>query len=313
MEACSGEEKTIEATEVVPGDLIVLKEGMTVPADAKLIKAKNLRTVEASLTGESVPAEKEPGEDGEDAPLAEQASMVFKSTQVARGSGLALVTSTGLETEIGNIAGSLSEMESTTSAFKGKTNRLAKIMAALAVSTAVIVFLVGYFGRGFEFDKILLVTIATMVSSIPEGLPVVISIVLAIGARKMAKKNAIIREFTATEMLGSVTTILTDKTGTITESLLTVKKMFINKNLETEVSGRGHEVAGKIETEEGELVYGKDTRFDKMALIAAYCNTAKAEVIEEEEEEEEERVKKDKHVKRERKVEEDEEEKNSTE
>lgn len=278
----SGEEQTMESEEVVPGDLIVLKEGMTVPADAKLIKAKNLRTIEASLTGESVPSEKATGEEAEDAPLGDRSSMVFKGTQVARGSGKALVTATGLETEIGSIAGSLTEMETTTSAFKDKTGRLAKIMAGLAVSTALIVFLVGYFGRGFEFSEILLVTIATMVSSIPEGLPVVISIVLAIGARQMAKKNAIIREFTATEMLGSVTTILTDKTGTLTESLLTVKKMFINEDLETTVSGQGYETTGAIETEEGKLKYGQDARFDKMALIAAYCNTAKTEVTEEE-------------------------------
>lgn len=279
----SGEEKTMESKEVVPGDLIVLKEGMIVPADAKLIKAKNLRIIEASLTGESVPSEKATGEEAEDAPLGDRSSMIFKGTQVARGSGRALVTATGLETEIGSIAGSLSEMEITTSAFKDKTNRLAKIMAGLAVSTALIVFLVGYFGRGFEFSEILLVTIATMVSSIPEGLPVVISIVLAIGARQMAKKNAIIREFAATEILGSVTTILTDKTGTITESLLTVKKIFIDEDLEATVSGRGHEITGVIETEEGELKYGQDVRFDKMALIAAYCNTAKTEVTEEEE------------------------------
>lgn len=303
----SGEEKTVEATEVVPGDLIVLKEGMTVPADAKLIRTKNLRTIEASLTGESVPAEKEVSEDPKDSPIAERKSMVFKGTQVARGSGKALVTAIGLQTEIGNIAGSLSEMESTSSAFKDKTNRLAKIMAGLAVSTALIVFLVGYFVRGFEFNEILLVTIATMVSSIPEGLPVVISIVLAIGARKMASKNAIIRKFTATEMLGSVTTILTDKTGTITESLLTVKKMFINKDLETEVSGKGHDLKGKITANDKEITFGDDSRLNKMALIAAYCQTAKAEVISEEEEEEEsdDKVKKDKHIKRDRVIEED--------
>ncbi|HKL39701.1 MAG TPA: HAD-IC family P-type ATPase, partial [Cryomorphaceae bacterium] len=305
----SGEEKTMESSEVVPGDLIAIREGMKVPADAKLVKAKNLRTVEASLTGESVPAEKSVGKDEEDAPLAERSSMIFKGTEVARGAGKALVTATGTKTEIGNIAGSLTEMETSTSAFKDKTNRLAKIMAGLAVSTALVVFLVGYFGRGFEFNEILLVTIATMVSSIPEGLPVVISIVLAIGARQMAKKNAIIREFSATEMLGSVTTILTDKTGTITESLLTVKKMFINKDLETEVSGQGHEISGKIETTEGELRFGQDSRFDKMALIAAYCNTAKAEVVEEEEEEEEnaDKVKKDKKVERHHRVAEDDE------
>lgn len=283
-----GEKQTVQAVEIVPGDLIEIEEGQTIPADARLIKVKNLQVIEASLTGESVPSDKNIEQVDQDAPVADRKSMVFKGTQVARGAGTAIVTGTAEHTEIGKIASSLSEMEKTSSAFKGKTNKLAKIMAAFAIATSAIVFLIGYFFRDYPFEEILLVTIATLVSSIPEGLPVVISIVLAIGAKRMAKSNAIIREFSATEMLGSVTTILTDKTGTITQSILTVKKMFINKDLEVDVSGKGYQLEGVITKDDEELELGQDSRFDKMALIAAYCNNSQIQKIEEEEEEEEE-------------------------
>lgn len=272
-----GETLKIKATEVVPGDLIHLQEGQTVPADARLLSVKNLRTIEAALTGESVPSGKNVEEAEKDAPVADRKNMVYKGTQVARGTGKALVTATGKNTEMGKIASSLSEMEKTSSAFKGKTNKLSKQMAIFAVTTSLIVFLVGYFGRDFPFNEILLVTIAALVSSIPEGLPVVISIVLAIGAKRMAKRNAIIRNFGATEMLGSVTTILTDKTGTITQNVLTIQKMFINKDLETEVSGKGYNLEGEVMADDKKLEWGSDPRFDKTALIAALCNNSELE------------------------------------
>lgn len=282
-----GEKDKVPAKEVVPGDLIELEEGQTVPADARLIKIKNLQIIEASLTGESVPSDKKTEEVDKDTPVADRKSMVFKGTQVARGAGTAIVTNTAENTEIGKIATSLSEMEKTSSAFKGKTDKLAKIMAGVAISTAAIVFALGYFMRDFPMEEILMVTIATLVSSIPEGLPVVISIVLAIGAKRMAKENAIIREFTATEMLGSVTTILTDKTGTLTQSILTIKKMFINKGLEVEVSGKGYQLEGKITEDDKQMELGDDPRLDKMALIAAYCNNSQIQYEEEEEDQEE--------------------------
>ncbi|MGK7390613.1 MAG: cation-translocating P-type ATPase, partial [Candidatus Cyclobacteriaceae bacterium M2_1C_046] len=284
----NGEKKQVDAKEVVPGDIIAVSEGESVPADARLISIKNLQTIEASLTGESEPSTKETEQVDKDTPVADRKSMIFKGTQVGRGTGKAVVTGTAENTEIGKIASSLQEMEKTTSAFKNKTNTLAKIMAGVAITTASIVFIIGYFFRDYEFNEILLVTIATLVSSIPEGLPVVISIVLAIGAKRMAKRNAIIREFTATEMLGSVTTILTDKTGTITQSILTVKKMFINKDLEVQVAGKGYQLEGDITEDDEKRELGDDPRLDKMALIAAYCNDSRIQIEEQEEEEEEE-------------------------
>ncbi len=245
-----GEKKQVLASEVVIGDIIHLNEGETIPADGRLLESKNLRTSEASLTGESEPVNKNPESLEKETTLAERKNMVFKGTHIARGAGKAVVTAVGEETEIGKIAESLQKMEKTGSNFKRKTARLARTMAIIAVSTSLVVFTLGYFWRDFSFNEILLVTIATLVSSIPEGLPVVISITLAIGANRMARKNAIIREFTATEMLGSVSTILTDKTGTLTQSILTVKKLFTGDRHDNEVEGQGYDLEGKILAEE---------------------------------------------------------------
>ncbi len=270
-----GRRQSIPAKAVVPGDILLLQEGQTILADARLVEAKNLRNVEASLTGESAPVEKKAERMRNETELANRHNMVWKGTHVVKGAGKAVVVATGQQTEIGKIARSLAEMEKTESNFRKKTTRLARKMAIVAVSTSILVFGIGYFYRAFDFQEILLVTIATMVSSIPEGLPVVISIVLAIGANRMAARNAIIREFTATEVLGSVTTILTDKTGTITQSILTVKKIFDGDGREYEVSGQGYELEGAI-TRQEQTVQLSHNHFPlhQLLTIAFFCNKA---------------------------------------
>lgn len=286
----NGEQSTINARALVPGDIVILQEGQTVPADCRLIQVKNLQTTEAALTGEPQPVTKKDGKVKKDAELGNRTNMVWKGTHVVKGSGNAVVIATGKETELGKIATSLGKMEKSESNFKKKTRRLAKKMAVIAVSTSIIVFSLGYFYRSFEFDEILLVTIATMVSSIPEGLPVVISIVLAIGANRMAKRNAIIREFTATEVLGSVSTILTDKTGTITQSILTVKRLYGADQQELKISGQGHELEGDItkDDDEEKLDAGEDNPIlTKQLLIAAWCNNATLKVDEDNDREDE--------------------------
>ncbi|MFP4289572.1 MAG: cation-translocating P-type ATPase, partial [Bacteroidales bacterium] len=288
-----GKEKEIEAEEIVPGDIIVLKEGSTIPADGRLIKSKDLHTSEASLTGESMPIEKNTEEAREDLPLGDRTNSVFKATHVSRGTGKAIVTSIGQHTEIGKIATSMSEMKMQDSNFKKKTATLGKKMAAIAIFTASIVFLLGYFFREFDFQNILLVTIASLVSSIPEGLPVVISIVLAIGANRMAKKNAIIREFTATEMMGSVSTILSDKTGTITKSVLTVKKVFTGSGRQLDVGGSGYDLEGDFTSENEKVNVFDDPVESKLMVIGRFCNDASVEIPEGENNKQEEEEKKD--------------------
>lgn len=294
-----GEEITLDAEEIVTGDIIVLESGKAIPADARIFEAKNLRTAEAALTGESEPIAKNTDKINEDTVVADQKNMVWRGTHVVKGSGKAVVVKVGEETQIGDIAETLSEMEKVGSNFKRKINRLAKFMAAFAISAAMVVFLVSYFYRGFEFEETLLITIAVLVSSIPEGLPVVVSLVLAIGANRMAKQKAIIREFTATEELGSVTSILSDKTQTITQGVLTVKKISGADRKEFKVEGTGHSLKGKIEQEDEaiEVDEKKEPVLAKILLIAGYCNKASLKTGEEEEngdEKKDESEKKDK-------------------
>lgn len=272
-----GKKSKIDSQDIVLGDIIILEEGDSIPADARLLQVKNLRIDESSLTGESEPVKKTADKKlKKGTPIADQENMVWKGTYIVKGSGKALVVSIGEETEIGKIAKSLLNIKKGDSNFRKKTSRLAKKMAGIAVLTSIIVFSVGYFYRDFEFNEILLVTIATMVSSIPEGLPVVISIVLAIGAKRMANKNAIIREFTATEVLGSVSTILTDKTGTITQSVLTVKRIFGADLKEYEVDGQGHELKGDIKDEDKSIkAESASDVLKKILLIVNYGTKAK--------------------------------------
>lgn len=272
-----GDEIVRPAAEVTLGDILVLEPGQTVPADARVLKSKNLRCDEASLTGESEPVRKEATILEEDTHIADQHNMVFKGTHVVQGSGRALVTGIAEDTEIGEIADSLSRGRQTESNFRKKTDRLARKMAVIALSTSTVVFCLGYFYRDFDFEQIALVTIATTVSSIPEGLPVVISIVLAIGASRMAKKNAIIREFTATEVLGSVSTILSDKTGTITQSVLTVERLWFPGDDTIEVSGTGHQLDGDLTRDEDTVAPDDHDALEKALSIALLCNRAKVD------------------------------------
>jgi Ca2+-transporting ATPase len=273
-----GGKVTIPSKNIVPGDIIVLEAGNSIPADARIIEQKNLQTTESSLTGESMPVDKNTATLDEETNLADRKNMLYKGTHIARGSCKAIVTATATNTELGKIAESLGESDKGKSNFKMKTDRLAKIMAGIAISTAAIVFALGYFVRDFEIEEILLVTIATLVSSIPEGLPAVLSIVLAIGAGRMAKKNAIIRDFSATEMAGSLSVILTDKTGTLTRGILTVKKVYTPDEKEYDVEGNGHELEGNI------LFNGEKTELEnnqtllKIAAIAGYSNSANIEL-----------------------------------
>ncbi|WP_299821356.1 HAD-IC family P-type ATPase [uncultured Pontibacter sp.] len=267
--------KTIEAKYLVPGDIIQLEEGDSIPADARLVSYKNLQTVEASLTGESLPIEKKTDPLPDKSNLGDRINTLFKGTHVARGTATAVVTGTGGNTELGKISKSLSEIKSTTTNFRKKTERLAKQMAIIAIATSVLVFILGYFVRDYAFEEILLITVATLVSSIPEGLPAVISIVLAIGAKRMADQNAIIREFTATEMLGSISVILTDKTGTLTKSILTVKRIFLGDATELEVSGSGYAIDGEIKRNGEPIDASENPVLAKLLYIAAESNNAR--------------------------------------
>lgn len=231
---------------LIPGDIIILEEGDSIPADARLIEIKNLRTIESALTGESVPIMKDLNILNPSTPLADRKNMVYKGCFIAGGYARAIVTATGMDTAIGEIAQTLKSIKITKTNFQEKTDILARQMAIISLASAVILFLVVYFLQKVSFEDALLISIAALVSAIPEGLPAVLAIVLAIGASRMAKRNAIIREFTATETLGAVTTIITDKTGTLTQNTLTVCWVAIPDEGEWRVTGEGWSPEGNF-------------------------------------------------------------------
>ncbi|MEK9194334.1 MAG: HAD-IC family P-type ATPase [Patescibacteria group bacterium] len=262
----------IPAIELVPGDIILVEEGDRVPADARLIEAKNLETEEAVLTGESLPVEKNTKILEGDVPLGDRSNMIWMSTAAIRGYGKAIVVATGLKTAIGEIAESIVHIKPKASHFEEKTKELALGMAMIAVAGAVTTFLIGFFIRGFYIIDIFIFSVASLISGIPEGLPAVMAVVLAIGAIRMAKKRAIIRRLPAVETLGVVTVIATDKTGTLTQNSMMVERIILPRGRRLSVSGVGWEPNGFF-YENGEILDpSKDDALFELLHIAAVCN-----------------------------------------
>jgi P-type Ca2+ transporter type 2C len=271
----SGKLQTISSKDLVPGDIIVLEEGDIFPADARIIYHKNARATEASLTGESVPVEKDSKILERNIPLGDKKNMVWKSTYLSGGSVRAVVTGTGLMTQIGEITSSLRTIEPKKTIFQIKSDKLAKQMALIAIGSAIILFFVAYFFQDIEIGEILLISIAALVSAIPEGLPAVLSIVLAVGSYRMSKKNAIIREISATESLGSVSTIITDKTGTLTQNTMNITKVWMPETNDVQVTGEGWKSEGEFYGADGDLV-----AIEEIFEIAAHCHNSSIELNE---------------------------------
>ncbi len=270
----NGEKIILHARELVPGDIIILEEGDSIPADARLIEAKNLRAIEAPLTGESVPVNKDIEPLPENTLLSDQKNMLRKSTFIAGGYAHAVVTGIGMNTAIGDIAKTLGDIKITKTNFQKKTDTLARQMAVIAISSATLLFVVAYFVQQSPLNEVLLISIAALVSSIPEGLPAVLSIVLAVGANRMAKRRAIIREFSATETLGAVTTIITDKTGTLTQNTLTVRKVGIFDEDDISVTGEGWIPAGNFIKEKKVLEATTHDALRQLLKICAWSNNS---------------------------------------
>ena len=223
-----GTEQIIDAASLVPGDIIRLEAGDFVPADARLLHSAGLKSEESALTGESVPSEKDAQEPvSADAALGDRVNMVFSGCSVTYGTATAVVTATGMQTEMGKIAGLLSGEEETQTPLQKKLASLGKILGFVALGACAIIFVVGLL-NGIDVLEIFMTSVSLAVSAIPEGLPAIVTIVLSIGVQRMVKKNAIIRRLPAVETLGSASVICSDKTGTLTQNRMTLQKAYLD-------------------------------------------------------------------------------------
>jgi Ca2+-transporting ATPase len=207
----------INAEEIVPGDLIMLDAGDSVPADARLIEAASLQSNESALTGESVPVEKNPAVIHSDQlPVGDRKNMLFMGTTITSGRGTAIVVETGMNTQLGQIARLLDDSAPETTPLQQRLGKLGKVLGTAALAIVMLVFLIGL-TRGEDLLEMFMVAISLAVAAVPEGLPAVVTIVLALGVTRMSRRRAIIRKLTAVETLGTATVICSDKTGTLTQ------------------------------------------------------------------------------------------------
>jgi Ca2+-transporting ATPase len=217
-----GELRELPAQELVPGDIVFLEAGSLAPADARIIESASLRMQEAALTGESEAVDKFSGPiEGENLPLGDRRNMVYMGTVTTYGRGTAMVVNTGMQTELGKIANMIQSVSTELTPLQRRLDRLGKLLAMVGVLVAFFVFIMGWL-RGDDLRHMLLTAVSIAVAIVPEGLPAVVTITLALGAQKMLKRNALIRKLPAVETLGSVTVICSDKTGTLTENRMTV-------------------------------------------------------------------------------------------
>ena len=229
-----GTEKVIDAVELVPGDIIRLEAGDFIPADARLIRSVSLKSEESALTGESVPSEKDAAAIVEEkAPLGDRNNMVFSGCSITYGTATAVVTATGMDTEMGKIANLLDNEEEGQTPLQKKLAQLGKYLGVLALAACAIIFIVGI-ANGIPALEIFMTAVSLAVSAIPEGLPAIVTIVLSIGVQRMVKKNAIIRRLPAVETLGGASVICSDKTGTLTQNRMTLVKAYLDGAEDTE-------------------------------------------------------------------------------
>ena len=262
----------IPAREVVPGDIIIVEDGDRVPADARILELASLKVNESSLTGESEPVEKVLAAVDAAAGLGDRKNMLFQSTVVTRGKAVALVVATGMETQLGRIADSLSGIVEEKTPLQKSISKLSNYLVFVLLAVCALILGIGLL-RGLEPVEMFLLAVAAAVSAIPEGLPAVVTVVLAIGMRMMASRHAIVRRLVAVETLGSATVICSDKTGTLTLNQMTLRQLYVD--------GRTVDITGEGYRPEGEFRHGNDNVNPsedeglKLALrIGALCNNA---------------------------------------
>mgnify|MGYP000875930835 CR=1 FL=1 len=233
----NGRPGLIDASKLVPGDVVILETGDFVPADMRLIETSNLKIEEAALTGESVPVEKDHGLlEEDDIPLGDRINMAYSSSIVTYGRGIGIVVETGMSTQMGRIARMIQSEEGMKTPLQKRMESLGKLLALAALGICALIFIVGVL-YGKDIFTMFFTSVSLAVAAIPEGLPAIVTIVLALGVQRMAKRNAIIRKLPAVETLGSATVICSDKTGTLTQNKMTVKQLYYNHEFKDASSG----------------------------------------------------------------------------
>ena len=260
----------VPSSDVVPGDIAILEAGDYVPADLRLIESVNLKIDEAALTGESVPVEKDASAVlAEDASLGDRINCGYMGTVITYGRGRGVITETGMQTQMGNIAGMLNDTPDESTPLQKKLDSLGKVLGIVCLAICVVIFLLGLL-HGMELFDIFMTSVSLAVAAIPEGLTVVVTVVLAMGMQKMVKCNAIIKRLSAVETLGSTTVICSDKTGTLTQNKMTIQKLY-DASGHYNVSGTGYSPEGEITDEAGNVPASFPDRLIEGALL---CNDA---------------------------------------
>ncbi|MDQ3791290.1 MAG: HAD-IC family P-type ATPase, partial [Actinomycetota bacterium] len=268
-----GERQSIPATELVPGDVILVEEGDTIPADARLIESTALQASEASLTGESLPVSKDVAPIGEELGLGDRSNMVFSGTTATYGRGRAVVTATGMRTELGKVAGLLRHTEDETTPLQEELDRTGKLLGVVVVVVAAVIvatiLLVERVRDPAAIFDVLILGVALAVAAVPEGLPAIVTAVLAIGVQRMARRNAIVRKLPAVETLGSATVISSDKTGTLTKNEMTVR-VVVTASGRADLGGIGYAPEGGLLRSDGRSLSDAALRVEvERALRAA--------------------------------------------
>ncbi len=268
-----GERQEIDASQLVPGDMVLLESGAKVPADLRLLHVKNLRINEAALTGESVPVEKNAAPVAEAAAIGDRSGMAYAGTVASFGQAQGLVVGTGRETEIGRISTLVGDVPSLDTPLTRRLAQFASQITVFILGAGLITFAFGYWVRDMPMLDIFLAVVGLTVAAIPEGLPAIVTIVLAIGTRNMARNKAIIRRLPAVETLGSVTVICSDKTGTLTKNEMTaVQVMLPSRTLE--VSGAGYAPEGGFHLNDEQVDAAQDEALQALVQCALLCNDA---------------------------------------
>jgi magnesium-transporting ATPase (P-type) len=268
-----GRRRSVDATELVPGDIVLLESGDRVPADLRIVSARSARVDESALTGESEPVEKGPEPVGKRTPLGDRISMAYSGTTLSAGRLVGVVVATGAATEIGRIGQMVSRVESLTTPLLRAIERFGKGLAVAVLLAGVVLFAFGLLVRGFALADMFLIVVGLAVAAVPEGLPAIMTITLALGVQRMARRNAVIRRLPAVETLGSVTVICSDKTGTLTKNEMTAREVILAEG-RFEVTGTGYAPDGRFERAGEAIAVADEPDLGELLRAGLLCTDA---------------------------------------